>query len=108
MKKYRERLEIVYDILSVINDGVKKTHVMYKANLSYKLLTRYLDELLTADLVVLKENALYCLTERGDEFLSRCKDYFSLREQVESSIEEMNDEEAALKQLLSERIVIDS
>lgn len=108
MRKYRDRLEIVHDILSAVSDGTKKTHIMYKANLSYKLLNRYLDDLLMADLIVLQENSLYCLTERGDEFLSRCKIFFTLREQVESSIEEMNDEEMTLKQMLSERIKIDS
>ena len=108
MRKYRDKLEIVHDILSAVSGGIKKTHIMYKANLSYKLLARYLDDLLTADLVVLKENSLYCLTERGEQFLSRCKIYFTLREQVESSIEEVNDEGLTLKQMLSKRTKIDS
>ncbi|MGQ9461394.1 MAG: winged helix-turn-helix domain-containing protein, partial [Candidatus Bathyarchaeaceae archaeon] len=37
MGKYRGRLDIVADILSVVNnnDGARKTRIMYQANLSY-------------------------------------------------------------------------
>jgi len=40
MGKYRDRLQIIADILSVVRDGAKKTHVMYQANLSFTLLKR--------------------------------------------------------------------
>ena len=109
VRKYRGRLEIVHDILSAINEGTKKTHIMYKANLSFKLLNRYLEDVLMADLVVFQEEgSLYCLTESGEEFLSRCKSYFSLREQVESAMGEMSDREMALEKMLSENNKRDS
>lgn len=41
MGKYRSRVEIVADILEVASDGALKTHIMYKCNLSYKLLEQF-------------------------------------------------------------------
>ena len=54
----RSRLELVFDILLAIqNKGgrIKPTHLMYKSNLSHKLLNGYLGELLQKELVVLEE-----------------------------------------------------
>lgn len=50
-------MELVFDILSAIqNKGglIKPTHLMYKSNLSHKLLNNYLDELLGKELVVVE------------------------------------------------------
>jgi predicted transcriptional regulator len=38
---------------------------MYRANLSYKLLIVYLEEMITADLVLLTDDEQYILTEKG-------------------------------------------
>ncbi len=43
--KNRSRLEIIGNILGVAKYGVKKTHIMYKANLSYSQLVEYLTSL---------------------------------------------------------------
>ena len=47
MGKHRSRLKILASILSVVNSSgiAKKTHIMYKAYLSYSLLVRYLNEI---------------------------------------------------------------
>ena len=58
MATRRSRLELIFDILSSIqNKGgiIKPTHLMYKSNLSHKLLNNYLDELLDKELVVVEE-----------------------------------------------------
>ena len=71
-KGYRGRLEIVRDVLQVADgggdNGSKKTHIMYGANLSYKLLTRYLGEVLDAGLIC-AEGSCYLITDKGKEFL---------------------------------------
>jgi len=100
MRKYRDKLEIVYDILLAVSDGARKTHIMYKANLSYKLLVSYLEEMINCELVCL-DNGLYILTEGGKEFLSKAKLYFYLQERVRSETEKMNNEKNGLKQMLS-------
>ncbi|NIO36932.1 hypothetical protein GTO27_04425, partial [Candidatus Bathyarchaeota archaeon] len=52
MGKYRSRLQIIADILSVVRDNdARKTRIMYLANLSWDLLTRYLNELIEAGLM---------------------------------------------------------
>lgn len=54
----RSRLELVFDILAAIqNKGgrIKPTHLMYKSNLSHKLLNNYLEELLEKEMVEVRE-----------------------------------------------------
>ena len=54
----RSRLELVFDILAAIqNKGgrIKPTHLMYKSNLSHKLLNNYLEELLQKEMVEVHE-----------------------------------------------------
>ncbi|MBI2668501.1 hypothetical protein HYX14_01535 [Candidatus Woesearchaeota archaeon] len=82
MSVRRSRLELVYDILSSIqNKGgrIKPTHLMYKSNLSHKLLNSYLDELVQKELVRVEEEfsrkresstKTVVLTDKGMNFLS--------------------------------------
>ena len=58
MATRRSRLELVFDILLAIqNKGgkIKPTHLMYKSNLSHKLLNTYLEELAERGLVAVEE-----------------------------------------------------
>ena len=58
MAARRSRLELVFDILLAIqNKGgkIKPTHLMYKSNLSHKLLNSYLEELAERGLVAVEE-----------------------------------------------------
>jgi predicted transcriptional regulator len=51
MLKNRSRTEILYDLVRATRGGAKKTHLMYKANLSYTVLEQYLKFLLDNDLI---------------------------------------------------------
>lgn len=76
MGKYRNRLQIVADVLSVTMEGAKKTQIMYQANLSYSLLNRYLAEVMKAGLVNFEGSAdLYKLTRKGRHFLKKFNEY---------------------------------
>ena len=58
MSARRSRLELIFDILSAIqNKGgvIKPTHLMYKSNLSHKLLNNYMEELIGKELIVIEE-----------------------------------------------------
>ncbi len=91
MGKYRHKLEIVADILYVVKKGgQKKTHVMYKANLSYKLLNRYLNEVLDAGLVKVENEDCYLLTEKGQSFLDCFDEYSKRRQQLEQQLGDLN------------------
>ena len=101
MGRHRTRLEIVEDILSVIsgNEGVKRTRIMYKAYLSYKLLIRYLNDVVDAGLVICDDDNCYLLTEKGERFLARFSEYSSFRESVEKQLNHVEDEMAALRKM---------
>lgn len=60
------------DVLTLSTVGIKKTHIMYKANLSYEQILYYLNELLAKGLLeqgVEEGSPVYRTTERGREFL---------------------------------------
>ena len=97
MGKYRSRLQIIADVLSVVREGAKKTRIMYQANLSYKLLTRYLEDVLDAGLVRGGNDDCYELTQKGREFLARFDDYFVHRQSAEEKLNHVMDEKAKLE-----------
>jgi predicted transcriptional regulator len=50
--KNRNRMEIVANLLTIARTGALKTHLMYRANLSYLMVTEYLDFLCRSGLIV--------------------------------------------------------
>jgi len=101
MGKYRGRLQIIADILSVVRGGAKKTHVMYQANLSFTLLKRYLSEVLEAGLVKCEDEDRYKLTTRGQSFLDRYGEYSKRCERVEQELNHVDGEKTVLENLIS-------
>lgn len=82
-------MEMVCDILAVVSEGpTKPTHILYKANMSWKVLSSYLD-FLTARGLVEKEGqeggkrSLYRLNTKGRQIL---KLYEGLRESLNGTI----------------------
>lgn len=100
---YRSRLDIIADILHVVGEGgVKKTQIMYQANLSYKLLTRYLAEVIETCLIRFeRKERLYRLTSKGKEFLKTYKDYSRRNKHVEKQINNIHAKKRALEDLCS-------
>jgi len=56
--------------LSSINSGANKTKIMFSANLSFKLLEKYLATVIDSGLVQM-DGALYKLTKEGQEFVKK-------------------------------------
>jgi predicted transcriptional regulator len=79
MSRKRDRLQVIYDILSAINerDGkIKPTHILYKSNLSHQMMEEYLTELLAKGLItqnVTKQGKTYSLTQKGFDYLNKYK-----------------------------------
>jgi predicted transcriptional regulator len=73
--KNRGRLEIVKDVLSIVVVRVRKTRIMYQANLSYTQLEKYLGVLLERGMVECDDNSCYFITWKGKEFLQMYSDY---------------------------------
>jgi len=96
---YRSRLEIIADILHVVNEGsVKKTQIMYQANLSYKLLGKYLKKTVEAGLIS-SNNVYYEVTEKGRVFLERFNDVSSRYARLDRKFEEMSFEREVLERM---------
>ena len=74
MVRKRSRTDILHDMLKIIqgNKGkIKRTHLMYKANLSHKQLKLYLNELIENNLIEnksLETTTLILITKKGAEF----------------------------------------
>jgi len=72
LRKNRNRLQITQAILEIARDGVRKTRLMYTANLSFKLLEKYLTALVKAGLLKVREGEkkkTYKTSEKGLQFL---------------------------------------
>jgi predicted transcriptional regulator len=100
LSKYRNRIEIIADILDIVKPGARKTQIMYKGNLSYKLLTRYLGEVVGAGLVCVGEKAsIYRLTEKGEAFLRHFESYSRSRVEVDQHLNNIKNLRAMLEDM---------
>jgi predicted transcriptional regulator len=77
MEKKRNKLQIIHDILSVINQKnrrIKPTHILYKSNLSYSMMEQYLNELIAGGMIKqiqAGKNKTYEITQKGVNYLSQ-------------------------------------
>lgn len=68
--KRRNNVDIMVDILRVSVGGAKKTWIVYKANLNFKIVKQYLSELMEKDLLAVNgDSGLYVTTDKGLEFV---------------------------------------
>ena len=101
MGKHRTRLQILESILSVINDNkeVRKTQIMYKAYLSYSLLTRYLSDVMKSGLVVCNAEDYYVLTQKGEKFLLMFGQYDRSRDVISKKMNNIEDQKLTLEEM---------
>jgi predicted transcriptional regulator len=72
--KRRDKLYIIAEILEIAKDGVLKTQIMYRANLSFTQLNEYVRFMLKNELlgkVRFNDKELYKATVKGLNFLQR-------------------------------------
>jgi len=82
----RGRLEIISEILSICQKPAQKTHILYKCNLSYDQLIKYLQYLIACGLLAeIESNPRnpFHVTPKGKEFLEK---FESLRGYVEETL----------------------
>lgn len=63
-QRKRSRFETMYTILKICSNGLKKTHVMYRANLSHQQLEKFLAILIERNLLAI-ESGIYVTSARG-------------------------------------------
>ena len=73
----RSRFNTIYDILRLCAKGLKKTHILYRANLSHQQLNKYLAALLKYDLLEAGENE-FRTTGKGLLFIERFEELLKL------------------------------
>ena len=76
MRKNRDRVRIVADLLEAAGSGSGKTKIMFGANLSFKLLEKYLDTAVNAGFVEANGSG-YELTKHGEVFLDKYRHFRS-------------------------------
>ena len=79
---------------------------MYKAYLSYGLLTRYLKNVLDAKLVMCEEENCYKLTAKGRKFLEKFSEYKKSRETIKEQMGLVEDQKLMLEKMSSSKDVI--
>ena len=68
----RSEFDILTDILRVALNGAKKSHIVYRANLNFEVLRKYMQRLEEAGLIVISpEDNLYETTLKGVEFIKQ-------------------------------------
>lgn len=77
VRRRRNNMEITADILRIAKNGAKKTRIVYRANLNFKILHEYLDELGEAGLIANDQegNGLIKTTERGMQYLEHYRKF---------------------------------
>jgi len=101
---YRNKLDIIADMLHVTSNGAKKTQIMYRANLNYGLLTKRLDEVRKACLISFeRKGRCYILTSKGKQFLELYKQYAMSAKHVEKYINDVNVKKKMLESMCAGR-----
>jgi predicted transcriptional regulator len=82
-ERHRSKVDIVYDILvSAMGAGAKKTHILYRANISSTQVESYFSALLAHNLLEksldLDGNNIFRTTEKGTKFIGCCEEIRSL------------------------------
>ena len=99
MGKNRDTIDIVADVLKVASVGSKKTNIMYKANLSYSQLCRYLELTINTGLVQ-NGSSFYEVTEKGEVFLKFYDYYCRRRKEIEEDTAVLNFDRKKVEQMI--------
>jgi predicted transcriptional regulator len=80
----RDKYNILVDILAQSLYGTKKTHILFKCNLSHRQLTKYLNDLQRKHMIE-QEELLWRTTEKGVDFLRHCQKVIEMYETAGSA-----------------------
>jgi len=91
-RKRRDRLYIIAEILDISKDGVLKTQIMYKANLSFSQLNDYLKFLVNLNFLEAKKidgRIIYKTTEKGLRYLDNYKEILQLLKNTKNNVKKL-------------------
>ena len=103
MRIYRGRFDIIADVLNAADRNARKTQIMYKANLSFRVMQKYLAEIAAASLVNFDPaTQRFTLTPKGREFLEAYKTYSKTFHNAEKRLSEVAAKRKVLENLCLE------
>ncbi len=97
--KNRDGVSILAAILEAASPGTSKTRIMFRANLSFKLLEKYLNGAVGTGFVRV-DGYRYELTEHGREFLKRYRSFHDRHVEAQKLFEALEYEHEKLLQSL--------
>ena len=104
MGNYRDKLDIIADILNVTSKEAKKTQIMYQANLNYTVLQKYLNEITVASLIKFEDSSQsYTLTSKGQDYLLAYKEYSRTNKSIEKRLNDFSLKRKILEHLCSNK-----
>ena len=102
MRNYRDKFDIIADILQITKKNPKKTQIMYQANLSYKVLQKYLSNIIKFAMIHFQETKhCYTLTSKGQTFLDTYHDYTQSNKAVKEQLNDLLIRKNVLNKLCS-------
>jgi len=102
LRNYRDKFDIIADILQIAKKNPKKTQIMYQANLSYKVFKKYLTEIVSATLVsYMADERCYTLTDKGKNFLILYYEYSKVNTLVQKKLKAAQKRKEYLEKLCS-------
>jgi predicted transcriptional regulator len=102
--KYRDRVSLIAALLSAAGSGSNKTRIMFGANLSFKLLEKYLETSIKLGFLQLN-GAIYHVTTDGRNFLKRYLAFQERYVKAQENLDEISVERAHLELLCSKSII---
>jgi predicted transcriptional regulator len=70
----RNDLDICADLLSIAGDGARKTQLVYKGNLNFKIINKYISRLSECGFLE-SEKGHYFTTDKGNRFLVQYREF---------------------------------
>ena len=79
MTTRRDQLTIMSDLLEIVQQPQRLTHILYKSNMSYGQLSRYLEDMTEMGFLETKSKPFraYIITQKGKQFI----DMLSMKKQ---------------------------
>jgi predicted transcriptional regulator len=98
------RLDIIADILRVVSGNAKKTQIIYQANLSYKGLQKYLNEISRASLASFEDKNAFTRSQlKGTIFLNAYQKYSNVNRHLEKRPNDVLTKKNTLDELCSSK-----
>ena len=90
-RKKRSEYEIIFDILKQFGEtGIKRTQLMFRSRLNYRVMLKYLSRLAARGFVE-ERNGMFYITDRGAKLLEILDAYISKKNELVGILKEIKE-----------------